>query len=540
MDLTASYISYGDTRYFSKIVLDYLAQAPSIQPFYRHPVSLEGIKASITARQGIATDRQLLVDVLQKQYASVPVSESVAKNIGLLQNDNTFTLCTAHQPNIFTGPLYFIYKILHVVKLAGELKEQLKDNDFVPVYYMGSEDADLDELGHIYIDGEKYDWKTNQAGAVGRMKVDRALVDLIDTVSGQLLVHPYGAEIIGLMKECYKENVTIAEATFQLVNRLFGDYGVVILLPDNPRLKNAFIPVIEKELTTEFSYSMVQDTITKFPVEYKVQASGRELNLFYLKDDKRERIEMVKGEWSVVNTNLKFTKEGILAELKEFPGRFSPNVILRPVFQEWILPNVAFIGGGGEIAYWLQLKKVFEAVEVPYPVLMVRNSFLLVSRQIQAAVNKLKFGHGDLFQTEQELINQLVKRESVLQLSLQNEYRELAEFYEKLKLITADIDITLQRHTSALQTRGLKLLAALEKKMLRAEKRKFEVEQRKLEKIKRQLFPLNNLQERVDNLMPYYAVHGKGFIEMIYNHSKGLEQKFGVLIENEMSPVTQA
>ncbi|MEP7110888.1 MAG: bacillithiol biosynthesis cysteine-adding enzyme BshC [Ferruginibacter sp.] len=536
MNCTASFLTYGQTGYFSKIVLDYIQQDPSIQPFYRHPLSVAGIKASIADRKKFATDRNLLVTVLKMQYASVETGELVGRNIELLRDENSFTICTAHQPNIFTGPLYFIYKILHVVKLAEQLKAYLPENNFVPVYYMGSEDADLDELGHIYVNGEKYEWKTGQTGAVGRMRVDKALVALLDSVSGQLLVYPFGAEIITMIKECYKEGVTIEQATFQLVNGLFADYGVVIVLPDNADLKAAFIPVIEKELIREFSHIEVQHTVAKLPAGYKVQASGRELNMFYLKDDKRLRIELRDDSWSVVSTELKFTKEEIITELKQHPERFSPNVILRPVFQEWILPNIAFIGGGGEIAYWLQLKKVFEAVEAPYPLLVVRNSFMFVSKKIQTGIDKFKFSHLDLFQTERDLINQLVKRDSFHQLSLEKEQLQIAAVYEHLKIITGKIDITLQGHTSALQTEALKKIASLEKKMLRAEKKKFEAQQRQIHEIKMQLFPNNDLQERVDNMMIYYAKWGKEFIRMLYDHSKGLEQEFGILVEKEIAP----
>lgn len=535
MNSTASFLSYEQTGYFSKIVSDYVKQAPQIQPFLSHPVSIEGVKASIEARKKFATDRELLVGVLEKQYANVTVSEAVAKNIKLLLQQNTFTLCTAHQPNIFTGPLYFIYKILHVAKLAAQLNISLPEYDFVPVYYMGSEDADLDELGHIYIDGEKYEWQTSQTGAVGRMKVDRALVKLLDSLSGQLLVHPFGAEITGLMKSCYKEGVTIEQATFQVVNQLFADYGVVIILPDNSKLKASFRPVIERELMEEFSHSLVEETIAVYPAEYKAQASGRELNMFYLKDDKRERIEMQQGVWTVLNLDIRFTKQELIEELRQHPERFSPNVILRPVFQEWILPNISFIGGGGEIAYWLQLKKVFESVNVPYPLMVLRNSFMFISEQTQRMVKKLHFCHDELFQSELNLIDQLVKRDSLLQVSLEKEHLQLADFYEQLKSIAGKIDVTLSKHAEALHTQAKKKLGALEKKMLRAEKKKFEAQQRQLAKIKAQLFPKNSLQERVDNGMPYYAKWGKDFISMLYNHSKGLEQQFGILVEDTRS-----
>ena len=532
MDTAAQFISYGQTGYFSKMVTDYIAAEKKLKPFYKHAFSIEGIKGSINERKNFNTDRKLLVSVLQKQYASVEAGIEVAKNIDLLQQENTFTICTAHQPNIFTGPLYFIYKILHVVKLAEQLKTALPENNFVPVYYMGSEDADLEELGHIYIGGEKYQWATNQTGAVGRMKVDKTLIKMLDTVSGQLLVHPFGVEIVSLMKECYKEGKTIEEATFKLVNKLFEAYGLVILLPDNRDLKTAFIPVIQKELSDEFSHKAIKETISNFATDYKVQASGRELNMFYLIDDKRERIEIISvGGWSVVNTELKFTQEEMLTELKQYPERFSPNVILRPVFQEFILPNIVFIGGGGEIAYWLQLKKVFEEACVPYPLMLIRNSFLFVIKEIQALLEKLQFNHAELFQSETDLINQLVKRDSLQQVSLDKEQLQLTAFYQQVKALVEKIDTTLVAHTAALQTQALKKISALEKKMLRAEKKKFAAQQRQLQKIKAQLFPNNNLQERTDNLMPYYAKWGKDFIRMIYDNSKGLEQEFGILVE---------
>ena len=151
MNCTARYINYQQTGYFSKLVTDYISGNKLLQPFYKHPVSLQGIKSAIAERKKYPTDRQLLVDALTKQYASIETSGKVKANIDKLLLQNTFTITTAHQPNIFTGPLYFIYKILHAIKLAASLAVQIPDSDFVPVYYMGSEDADLDELGHVFI-----------------------------------------------------------------------------------------------------------------------------------------------------------------------------------------------------------------------------------------------------------------------------------------------------------------------------------------------------------------------------------------------------
>jgi bacillithiol synthase len=529
MTTTAQFISYNNTGFFSTIVSDYISGNDLLKPFYSHPVSIEGIKAAITARKKYPTNRKELVEILKKQYGTIETSAAVKANIENLVLENTFTITTAHQPNIFTGHLYFIYKILHTARLAEEFKMAMPQNNFVPIYYMGSEDADLDELGHIFINGEKLEWQTKQTGAVGRMKVDKALVKLIDTIAGQVVIHPFGNTIIDVMKDCYKEGVTIERATFKLVNHLFGAHGVIIVLPDNAALKKLFVPIVEKELTETFSHTQVAATVAAFPKEYKVQASGRELNLFYLKDDSRERIVSGNAKFQITNSQLQFSKEEIIEELHQYPERFSANVILRPVFQEMILPNIAFVGGGGEIAYWLELKKVFDAVDVPYPVLVLRNSFIVVEKDYGLKAKKSGFSIGDLFKPEQDLMNTLVKKESSVQLSLEKEQQALNDIYEKLKTISGAVDITLTKHTGSLKTNALQKVDTLQKKMLKAEKKKFEAQQRQLHKLKAALFPNNNLQERIENLIPFYAKWGDDFIKTIYKNSLVLEQQFVIL-----------
>jgi len=537
MQSDCTYLPYRSTGYFSALVADYISGADELKPLYDFAAAIDGVKAAVAARKQFVTNRSLLADVFKEQYRNIQLTQKQQAYIRLLSNNNTFTVCTAHQPNIFTGYLYFIYKIVHAIKLAEILTNEIADCEFVPVYYMGSEDADLEELGHIYLDGKKYEWKTDQQGAVGRMKVDKALVQLIHEFSGQLLVHPYGKQIVDLMNRCYKEGVTIQQATFELVNELFATYGLLILLPDNRLLKNEFAPVIKKELLEQFSHTAVAETVAAFPAKYKIQAAGRELNMFYLEDDSRERIEMVNDstslaqhkQWSIVNGEKVFEEQQILNELKEFPERFSPNVILRPVFQETILPNVAFIGGGGEIAYWLELKKVFEAVGVPYPVLVVRNSFLLVDEKSRALIQKLNLTAAELFTPEFEMMNELVKRQSNNQLSLEAEKAAIKQLYTKLGAVAGKVDGTLQKHTEALLNKALDKIDALEKKIVRAEKLKFEAQQRQLHKLKEQLFPHKNLQERVENFMLLYAKSGSAFIETIYTHSLALEQAFAVV-----------
>ncbi|MDZ4070800.1 MAG: bacillithiol biosynthesis cysteine-adding enzyme BshC [Sediminibacterium sp.] len=525
-----SRLSYESTGYFSKIVTDYLVQADTVRPFFVHTPDIQGIKKAIAARQSFQTPRTVLVKALEEQYAQTTTSALVQQQIQSLLSEQTFTVVTAHQPNIFTGPLYFIYKILHAIQLADVLKKEMPDLHFVPVYYMGSEDADLDELGQINIDGHPLTWKTNQTGAVGRMKADKKLLELLAAIEGQTGVHPYGKVLTDIFRNAYVEGRSIQEATLYLVNELFGRFGLVVLIPDQAKLKQCFASVIEKELLEGFSHTIVSKTIIELEKNYKVQAGGREINLFYLIDNQRERIEKGKDRFVVPALGLQFTKEQILEELQTHPERFSPNVILRGAFQETILPNIAFIGGGGELAYWLELKDVFAAIHVPYPVLVLRNSFLILTAEQEKRMEQLALNTTRIFQKADLLLNALVKERTSKQLTIKNELHRLEALYRQIEQVAADVDQTLSPHVQALQVQAVKKIQELEKKMLRAEKRKFETEERQLNQFKQQLFPNNSLQERIDNLSGWYSRYGSAWIDMLKAQSLALESEFSIVV----------
>lgn len=534
MDLISTRIPYRQTGYFSKTVVDYIDQDPSLKDFLKNPPTLQGIKKAIEDRKQFEYNRKVLVQELKEQYAAVELSEKTTSNIQSLASENTFTFTTAHQNNIFTGPLYFIYKILHTIKLAEYCKTNLPEYNFVPVFYIGSEDADLDELNNIYVDGQKLIWNTKQTGAVGRMKVDKELIKLLGLMEGQLSVLPFGNEIVSLMKECYKEEDTIQLSTFKIVNKLFGEHGLVVLLPDNSELKRQMIPVFKDDLLNQTASGIVETTAERLSsAGYKVQANPREINLFYLKNDIRERIEKRNAQYSILNSQLSFKVEELLQELNEHPQRFSPNVILRGLYQETILPNLAFIGGGGETAYWLQLKDLFDHYKVPFPMLVLRNSFMIVEKKWQEKISKLGFTIEDFFLSQEELLNRIVLNESKNEVKLNGSLTELEKMYENFKKQASAVDSSLEKHVEALKLRTVHRLQELEKKMLRAEKRKFADQQRQINTIKEHLFPGNGLQERYDNVSYYYAKWGKDLIHKLYEHSLKLEQEFVILREKQ-------
>ena len=538
MKFKATQIPYRATGFFSPLVNDYMEAKGTAQSFVNYAPTISGVKEAIEQRKKYPTNIKVLVEVLNKQYdqlaihskgISKQVLDTVRANIQLLGKENTFTITTAHQPNLFTGPLYFFYKIIQAIQLATELKKQFPENNFVPVYYMGSEDADIAEVGNFTIGGLTHQWKTKQTGAIGRMKVDDGLLQLLHSIEGYWAVKPAGKEAFEVLKQAYQKGNTIIEATLHLVHAYFGKYGLVVLQPDDASLKSLFTNVMEKELVSQFSHTAIQATLKKLSANYHVQSEGRELNLFYLKDDIRTRIEL-KGEvYSIVDTNIIFTKDEFLNELKEYPERFSPNVILRGVYQETILPGVVFIGGGGELAYWMELKNVFEEVCVHYPVLQLRNSFLFIKEKQCSQWNSLEFELGELFKTTLDLEMAFVKKQAKENLALTEHIASLNKLYETIQKDVIKIDASLGDHALNLSIQAQKKLELLEKKMVRAEKRKQHTSINRIHNIKAELFPNNSLQERVENFSEWVGLYDWAWVEAIMENSKTMQTGFTII-----------
>ena len=529
MSFTAKSIPFETTRSFSNLVNDYLAGNEKLSPFYEFTPDEQGMENAINARKQFPVDRALLHENVKKLYEAVTINERLQKNIESLQSDNCFTICTAHQPNIFTGHLYFIYKILHAVKLAEELSAKHADHDFFPLYYMGSEDADIQELGELDISGKHYQWATNQKGAVGRMKVDEALIKIIEEVALQIEVLPFGFDIIAKMRACYAIGCSIEKATFAFVHSLLGNYGVVIILPDSDDFKRAFLPIVEKELSEQFSNKAVTSTIKDFPGEYKIQTEGREINLFFLEANQRERVQLLDGKFSIDGIDGDLTKSELMEKFAEHPARISPNVVLRPLFQEIILPNIVFIGGGGELAYWLELKTAFAAANVFFPVLMLRNSFMLMTKETELLQARLQVDDEALFLPVDVIFNEWIRKNADKQLLLESEKQKISEQFKKIKKIAIEHDVTLNKHIEALETTALNKLSILEKKILKAARSREAATLRQIEKMKTAVFPNGSLQERVDNIVFWHAVYGNEILDTINKNSTGSISSFQII-----------
>ena len=512
-------IALTDTHSFSSFFLDYISQKESLKHFYHRFPLVENFKAQIEERKLFAQkNRDVLFNSLTKQYDEIKITETVGANLQSLKDSKTFTVTTGHQLNIFTGPLYFIYKIVTVINACKQLKAHYPEYNFVPVYWMASEDHDYDEIKYFRLYGKKYVWETDQTGAVGRFD-PKSLSTLIDELPGDVFV----------FKNAYTKNKTLAQATRTYVNELFGNEGLVIVDGDDRDLKSLFTNVMTDDLFHHTSKKLVEEKNQQLEaLHYHPQVFARDINFFYLDKDVRQRIENDNDNFKVVDTSLKFSSNEIKSLIETSPEKFSPNVILRPLYQETILPNLAYAGGPAEVVYWLQLKGIFEYFKTPFPMLMPRNFAAVMDDVCKKKFDKTGLELKDLFEEKNYLFNQWIAKNSTANLSLGNEINEAESIFKKVKERAAAIDTTLLQHTDAQTKRLIHSLEHIEQKMLRAEKRKQNDKLRQVETVKDFLFPNGSPQERTDNFLNFYQ-QDKTFIQKLLSSFDAFDFSFNVI-----------
>ncbi|WP_417885621.1 bacillithiol biosynthesis cysteine-adding enzyme BshC [Zunongwangia sp.] len=528
-------ISYSETNYFSNLILDYLDQKEELASFYNRFPEIDNFKDQINEKEKnfSVESRKVLVESLHKQYNGFEVSEATLANIESLSKSTTFTITTGHQLNLFTGPLYFLYKIISVINLTKLLKKEYPSHDFVPVYWMATEDHDFDEINYFNLNGKKFQWNSSEKGAsidaVGYLST-AGLDEVFKLFSAEIGGGSAADKLKSLFQEAYLAHENLTDATRYLANELFKEYGLVIIGAQQPELKKMFIPYVENELVKQHSYKHTEKKTEELAnLGYNVQVNPREINLFYLNNGYRERIIKRDGKFYVHEKKIEWSKEDILSELHENPQHFSSNVMMRPLYQEVILPNLCYIGGGGELAYWLELKDYFEAENVPFPILLLRNSALLQSEKQQEKRTKLDISNKELFLQQHELINRKVRKISNIDIDFSPQKEHLVKQFQEMYDLAEKTDKSFLGAVKAQEVKQLKGLQNLEKRLLKAQKRKLKEEVSRIAELQNQLFPNQSLQERQTNFSEWYAEYGNELIEMLLNTLNPLEQNFKII-----------
>lgn len=523
-----SLIPYSETGHFSGLITDYLTEDKKISAFYKFPCKPGSFHEAIEQRKKNQVNRKVLSSVLQKQYGQLlQDGDPVLDNISSLQRENTFSVTTGHQLNLLTGPLYVIYKIATTIQLSRQLQNQFPEHQFVPVFWMAGEDHDFEEINHIHIGDQKITWDTPQSGAVGRfhLKDIESFFDDLNDAAGNRYSIP------SFFRDAYTQSKTLAEATRKLIHGLFAEYGLVVIDGDDPELKALFVSEMETELTSGLAYRAMNETNGVFSRYYKEQVVPQEINLFYLMPGKREKIVSGVDGFSIRNSELHFTKQEMVKELHKHPERFSPNVVMRPVYQERILPNLAYIGGPGEVHYWLQLMNVFDRFEVPYPIVMLRNCMMLIGNQQKQRMQSLGMDVSDLFNEPEQVIMEVVKKQATFDTGVSHQIIAIEKALDELATVYSRIDPTLQASVEGEKRKMINALNALEEKANRALKRKNEVVVQQVRTLFNKLMPQGKLQERYDNVTTHAAEDIHGFIRKVINHTDPFRNSFSVIMD---------
>ena len=495
MSLKKSTLKLADTKQFSKLMMDYINGNENLRSFYSYTPVIDSFREVIEDKSKESINREVLVEVLSSQYGKSSIKHPDAIIQSLLDK-NTFTVCTGHQLCLFTGPLYFIYKIITTINLAEELKKKYPAYNFVPVYWMASEDHDFDEIKSIHLYGQMLSWYMHTAkGPVGRLET--GTLDVMINELKKILGESANAnELMELFSDAYLKHSNLADATRYLVHTLFDGYNLLILDADDARLKNEFLDIMKDDIKNNTNYKIVNKSIDELKqAGYDAQVNPREINLFDISGNDRVRIE-------------KSTEE----TLNIAPENYSPNVVLRPLYQQKILPNLAYVGGPGELAYWLEYKAMFDHHKINFPVLIPRNFAMMMDEKSAQQMKKLGITIIDLFKDTEILIKEMVTRNSSADLSLKQEEEQLVATFKVILDKAVKFDVTLKGAVEAEMQKALNSLKNIESKLVKAEKQKQETNINQLKKLKEKFFPEGMLQERYDTLAPYYLKSGKHLI----------------------------
>ncbi|MBK8955546.1 MAG: bacillithiol biosynthesis cysteine-adding enzyme BshC [Saprospiraceae bacterium] len=505
----------GQTSGLSKFDLSYLTQREIWLPLTDSISDTEQLERAIRERKNFKS-REKLVEILRNQYRDFTCSEPTQKNIEALLHSNCFTVVCAHQPSLLGGPLYWVYKIISTIATCKRLNNQYPQYNFVPVYFAGNEDHDFEEINHLHIFSKKIVWNEQYGSAVGRLPVHN-LITVFNEIKEIFKANAFAREFMDRQIQLAENADSYSTYFKSFVEMLFGKYGLIYFHPDDAQAKTLWTEVLLKELREEFIYNTCKKSCEDILKNgYSLQVHPREINLFYHHPTGRKRIVKIdSNHFELVDADLKWDAESIYNEAQQHPEHFSPNVMLRPVYQELLFPNVAFIGGAAEINYWLQLYSAFQALKIPFPALIRRHSLWYIDVSISAKISKSGFENSDFFKSKNALESILLNRhqeESPVQETL---FAHIEEQLSQLKNQIKDLDAPTQASITAEAQKISKSLEHIGQKIRKHQKSKLDHEIQLISKIKDSLFPEDKPQERHFNFLPYYFQWGENYFDAL-------------------------
>jgi len=528
---TTNWINIGDLpRYeggFTQLYRDYINDFQKVQRFFEIDFhDLESLKKYAHRLEQRFRHREILVEVLLQQNQQYGVGSVSLDNIRLLANEKTFAVVTGQQVGMFGGPLYTIYKTITTIKLANKLSSIYPEYKFVPIFWLEGEDHDYEEVNKVGLLNSDHtqttvDYLVNgkqsakNMGPVGEIIFD----DSIDTFYSNLLKTLGSSEfrqsLIELLSSAYRPGVTFNHAFASLMNKYFDGEGLVFISANDKRFKQLLSPIFQKELSEypRVSQSIIQQS-AELEEDYHAQIKTKALNLFYFFKGGRYFIEPRENDFSLKGTRHFIPKEELLRIAVENPELLSPNVALRPICQDTILPTLVYVAGPSEIAYYAQLKKVYQYFELTMPMIYPRATVTLTEEKLERIMDKYQLDFVELFGDVEKINQKIIDLVSEIKIDeMFNEAsRRIDDLTNEMKFGINYIDTTLM---GALENTRMKIeqqVFLLKEKVAEAQKRKYDIALRQIAKVTNFIVPNKNFQERELSIVHFMNKHGLDFI----------------------------
>ncbi len=517
--------------HISNLYKDYLTNFDALRHYYtatyREKTGWEKIINHTLSR---SINRSALVRVLHHYNKEHQCGIKTLANIDLLHDENTLAVVTGQQLGICTGPLYTIYKTITAIKLTQQLSQNFPNYNFVPIFWLECEDHDFEEINklsfinnaneittsHYLLEGKPLE---KNLGAVGNITIDNFITQFFTEMEQSFQKTEFTTPLFDMIQSYYKSGNTFLQSFVGFMNRLFEDDGLIFLNPNTPELKNLAKPLFKKELesVTEVSKIVIKQS-AELEEQYHAQIKAKAVNLFMFHKGGRYAIEPSEdGTYYLKNTRQRFSQEELLNLVEKSPEIFSPNVVMRPLYQDTLLPTVGYIAGPSEIAYFAQLQPVYDFFGMTMPIIYPRASVTIVEEKVKKVLEKFQLNILEFFGDVEPLLARIA--EQVSEVKVDNVFLQLhTNFSEALKEAQfgiTQIDPTLDGTLKTTQAKIESLLTVLKEKTQKAQQQKQDISLRQIQKASLYLFPKENFQERELNVLYFMNKYGLEFVQWI-------------------------
>ncbi len=502
---------------FSRLFVDYVEDSGTAGEYYARRFDKADLLAFAkeTAKASRA-DRALIKDILVDQQALWGNDRAAAENAKRLSDPSATVIVTGQQVGLFGGPLYTVLKALTTVLLAREL-EAASGAPVIPVFWLGSEDHDFDEMASASVPGATFTVPhpgASNTGPVGALEFGPEIADLVDQLQESLPPTDFRDEVLSTVRSCYKPGATFRDAFAGLLRSLLPETGLVLFAQDDPRVKRLAAPLWQREIE-DFASSdaALRSATDRIAREYHAQVHIRPSNLFLIHEGQRLPLDTEDDRFNLRGTEHSWSREELSALLESNPEKFSPNVVLRPLTQDWLFPTVAYVGGPGETAYFAQYKGAYAWADLPMPAIYPRISATLIEPGIRRSLNKIGAPPEAFGEDPDALFSKLAKArmEFDVEARFGRTIGEINKLISPLIPEVVAIDASLKKSVEATRAALQNEIVRLRDRVLKADRRNRDLLRQQIEKVADGLFPGGKPQERVISPLYFTTKYGTDF-----------------------------